>query len=185
MAQRLPRCSIFCLLLSLVLMGASMAASHSSGGDKDYRIAPEDVLSVSVFDEPDLSVEEARVSVNGTISLPLIGPIHVAGMTTRQVAAKIRELLADGYLKNPRVGVSVVEYRFVYVSGAVKQPGGYNYQDGLTVQRAIVLAGGLDERASEDKITITHEGDEDHPVRVDMNDLVRPGDVIHVGESFF
>ncbi len=152
---------------------------------KDYRIDSEDILSVSVFDEPDLSVDEARVSSNGTISMPLIGAVRVQGLTARQVARKIEKLLADGYLKNPRVSVSVTEYRFVYVNGAVKNPGGYNYQDGLTVQRAIVLAGGLDERASEDKITITHEGDEDHPIRVDMNDPVRPGDVISVGESFF
>ncbi len=170
---------------AVVLWMMVMVSPLLSAGERSYRIDSEDVLSVTVFDEPELSVEESRVSADGTISMPLLGAIKVKSLTTDQVEKKIAKLLSDGYLKNPRVNVSVVEYRFVYVNGAVKTPGGYNYQDGLTVQRAIVLAGGLDERASEDKITITHEGDVDHPIRVDMNDAVRPGDVISVGESFF
>jgi len=150
-----------------------------------YRISAEDVLRVTVFDEPDLSVEEARVATDGTIAMPLIGEVRVEGMTAGEIARRVEALLADGYLKKPRVSVSIYEYRQFYVHGEVEKPGGYSYQDGLTVQRAIVLAGGFTERASESKITLAREGEDDKGSPVSLNDLVNPGDVISVGESFF
>lgn len=150
-----------------------------------YRVAAEDVLKITVFDEPELSIDEARIASNGIVAMPLIGAVKVAGLTTEEIARRIEGMLADGYLKKPRVSVSIYEYRQFYVDGAVEKPGGYSYQDGLTVQRAIVLAGGFTERASESKITLSREGEPGTAVRVDLNQLVGPGDVIWVGESFF
>ena len=161
----------------MIWSGAAMA--------EDYRIEAEDVLNVKVFDEPELSVEEVRVSSTGSIAMPLLGEVSVSGLTTRQVSEKTRGLLLDGYLKNPRVSVSIYEYRQVFVNGAVKKPGGYSYQEGLTVQKAIVLAGGLNERASTSKITLIRESAPHVAVPVTMNTPVRPGDIISVGESFF
>ena len=166
------------LWLLILLVGGSAWAA-------DYKLAAEDVLSITVFDEPDLSVEEARIASNGVVAMPLLGEVKVTGMTTEQVAQHIESMLADGYLKKPRVSVSVFEYRQFYVHGAVEKPGGYSYQDGLTVQRAIVLAGGFTERASESKITLAREGAPNNAFPVTLNHQVRPGDVISVGESFF
>lgn len=178
MSPNLQWCRIlWCLLLALSLPG--MAAAE------DYRVDAEDVLNVKVFDEPELSVDEVRVSPSGSIALPLLGEVSVAGLTTREIGSKIRTLLLDGYLKNPRVSVSIDEYRQVFVNGAVKKPGGYSYQEGLTVQKAIVLAGGLDERASTSKITVIRESAPHVAVPVTMNHPVKPGDIISVGESFF
>jgi len=167
-------------LLALLLLGLVSLAYADN-----YRVASEDVLSITVFDEPDLSIEEARVASNGIVAMPLIGEVRVAGLTTEQIAARVEEMLADGYLKKPRVSVSIFEYRQFYVHGAVEKPGGYSFQDGLTVQRAIVLAGGFTERASESKITLAREGSPEQAFPVTLNHLVRPGDVISVGESFF
>lgn len=167
------------LLLFLAVLATGSVAAEG------YRVAAEDVLRVTVFDEPDLSVDEARIAPNGVIAIPLIGEVGVAGLTTVQIARRIESLLADGYLKKPRVSVSIHEYRQFYVDGEVEAPGGYSYQDGLTVQRAIVLAGGFTERASRSKITLARESDPDNAFPVSLNDLVRPGDVISVGESFF
>ena len=95
-------------------------------------------------------------------------------------------MLADGYLKHPRVTVSISTYRQFYVHGEVKKPGGYNYLDGLTVQKAVALAGGFTERASESKITLQREKDPDNPMeKAKLNERVYPGDIITVGESFF
>lgn len=167
-------------LAILMVVGLSQCALASG-----YQVAPEDVLKITVFDEPDLSIEEARVGSDGVVAIPLIGEVQVTGLTTEQIARRVEGALADGYLKKPRVSVSIFEYRQFYVHGAVEKPGGYSYQDGLTVQRAIVLAGGFNERASETKITLAREGAPDNAFPVSLNHLVRPGDVISVGESFF
>ncbi len=167
--------------LTLYVLLAFCVASWAD----DYSVAAEDVLNITVYDEPELSVDAVRVSTSGTISLPLIGKISVGGLTTDRIAARIRDELADGYLKNPRVSVGVKEYRQFFVHGAVNEPGGYGYQEGLTVQKAVVLAGGFSERASEGKISLVRETDPGVSVRVTINQQVRPGDVITVGESFF
>ena len=167
------------LLLLLSLVGNLSAASLES-----YKLAANDQISVTVFGEPDLSLPKVRIAPNGTISMPLLGQIRVSGLTAAQVEEKITALLADGYLKKPGVTVSIAEYRLFYVSGEVRKPGGYGYRDGLTVQKAVSLAGGFSERADRDGITITHEGSTT-PTDAGLTDRIRPGDVINVKESFF
>jgi len=162
-----------------------LAVLPGLAGAGDYLVDAEDVLDLQVFDEPDLSVEGARVSTNGTIAMPLVGDVRVAGLTTAQIAAKVERLLANGYLKKPRVSVRIHQYRQVFVNGAVNNPGGYSYQEGLTVQRAVVLAGGFNERASEQKITLIREDRPEEKQQVGLNFPVKPGDIITVGESFF
>ncbi len=166
------------LLLIALMLGVAPAMA-------EYLVEAEDILNIKVFDEPDLSIEEARVSSEGTVALPLLGDVVVAGLTTAQIAARVEALLADGYLKKPRVSVSIDEYRPVFVNGEVKKPGGYSYQEGLTVQKAVVLAGGFTERASRSKITLVREDEPDKVRRVSLTTPVQPGDIITVGESFF
>lgn len=151
----------------------------------EYRVESEDILNIKVFEEPDLSIEKARISSEGTVALPLLGDVSVAGLTTAQITAKVEALLADGYLKKPKVSVSIEAYRQIFVHGEVKKPGGYSYQEGLTVQKAVVLAGGFTERASRSKLTLVREDAPDKPRRVSLTTPVQPGDIITVGESFF
>jgi len=175
--------SVFKLLRSFLFLGVFLLAEGVIAAE--YRVEAEDVLKITVFDEPDLSIDEARVSSDGIIALPLIDEISVKGLTTEQIARRVEKKLADGYLKKPRVSVTIFEYRQFFVHGAVEKPGGYSYQTGLTVERAIVLAGGLTERASDRKITLVREVEPEKVISVNMNQLVRPGDVISIGESFF
>jgi len=170
------------LVSLLLLLGASAAVS---GSLESYKLAADDQIAVTVFGEPDLSLAKIRIAPNGTISMPLIGQIRVSGLTAAEVEKKITALLADGYLKKPGVTVSIAEYRLFYVTGEVKKPGGYGYRDGLTVHKAVSLAGGFSERANRGKISITHEGSTKPTPRVKLTDRVRPGDVINVKESFF
>lgn len=171
--------------ITVLLCGLLALLALSSGALAGYVVASEDVLSVVVYDEPELSVKDARISSAGTLAMPLIGEIKVAGLSPEQIASKIEAVLADGYLKRPRVSVTIAEYRQFYVNGAVKKPGGYPYQEGLTVQRAVVLAGGLTERASTSKISVAREANSHASVPVTLNHPVGPGDVVTVGESFF
>lgn len=150
-----------------------------------YRLGADDVISVNVFDEPDLSLKETRVSSAGTIAMPLIGQINVKGLSISQAEETIHDLYLGDYLKNPDIAITIVEYRQFYVNGEVNKPGGYNYREGMTIQRAITLAGGFTERASRSKILLVRENSNGLPVTAELTTPVQPGDVITVEESFF
>lgn len=159
--------------------------SVSSQTLQSYTLGTDDVISVIVFDEPDLSSQETRVSSSGTISMPLIGQISVLGLTITEVEETIRLGYLGDYLKKPDINVSVVEYRPFYVNGEVEEPGSFSFREGMTVQRAISLSGGFSERAARGKIKIVRENNNGVEIKADLNTLVRPGDVITVDESFF
>lgn len=150
-----------------------------------YQIGPGDLLSVNVFGEEDLSLKEVRVATNSTISFPLLGEVSVRNMNVKEFENELIRLLKDGYLKKPVVTVSVIEYRLFYINGEVKKPGGYSFVDGLTVQKAVALAGGFTERASKDKIIIEYESVPGKVNKAGLNTAVNPGDIITVDESFF
>ena len=151
-----------------------------------YRIDAGDRVSITVYQEPDLSVGGARVKANGTIAVPLLGDLRVAGLTSQELQDLVTARLLDGYLKKPNVTVTIDSYRLYYIKGEVARPGGYSFVDGLTVAKAVALAGGFTARASQRSITLVRETDPDNPMEsVGINTAIRPGDIITVGESFF
>jgi polysaccharide biosynthesis/export protein VpsN len=162
-----------------------MAFASQAQELNQYRLGADDEISVNVFNEPDLSLAKTRVATNGTISMPLIGQVVVKGLTIDEVELKITKLYLGDYLKKPDVSVAIVEYRQFYVNGEVDKPGGYSYREGMTIQRAISLAGGFTERASRSKIRLMRENNPNNVINVDLNTPVLPGDVITVEESFF
>lgn len=168
------------------------AMAQAAGAQPDfdpadtYRIDTGDGISITVYGEPDLSLKDERVKGNGKISYPLLGDIQVRGRTASELQRLITEMLSDGYLKKPNVTVSIDTFRLFYIKGEVRNPGGFNYVDGLTVEKAVALAGGYTERASERNITVVREGDPTQRARQATPGMrIRPGDVITVGESFF
>lgn len=168
--------------LAIVL---SLSAQTSADEIDDYRISADDQISVIVFNEADLSVNKTRVSGNGTISMPLLGQVAIEGHTVTEVEQKITALLLDGYLKKPNVTVNITEYRPFYINGEIDKPGSYPYKKGLTVEKAVALAGGFTERASKKTISLVSEKDKQFIKAVALNDQIKPGDVITVSESFF
>lgn len=172
------------LLLPIVLL-LGLSTNSQAETQNSYQLSANDQISITIFNEPDLSLAKVRITTNGSISLPLIGQVKIQGLTTVGVEEKLTQLFTDGYLKKPAITVSIVEYRQFYVSGEVKRPGGYSYRDGLTVERAIALAGGFSKRASKGKINMAHEKNKDKITRVQLTDPVQPGDIITVEESFF
>ena len=82
--------------------------------------------------------------------------------------------------------VTINDYRNFFINGQVQRPGGYAFIPGLTVRKAVSLAGGFKERASQEKIFAIREDDPKQvPKKVDLNASVNPGDIITVEESFF
>lgn len=151
----------------------------------NYHVGAGDVLGIRVFGEPDLSLE-AKIPASGIISYPLLGELRVAGQTTAGVETLITKGLKGDFLVDPKVNVTVTEYRSYYVNGEVKTPGAYEYTPGLTVHRAISISGGFTERAARSRILIIKEKDPSRETqRVDLEDPVGPGDIVIVKESFF
>lgn len=172
---------VLCLLSILPLTNA-----YAQQADKDYKLSAGDVISIRVYDEPDLSFDKLLVGDNGAISYPFLGEVQVTPLTIDQVKQKLIAGLKPDYLIDPKVSVGIVEYRPFFINGQVKKPGGYPYQPGLTLRQAVTLAQGFTERASKTKIFVIPENSPDGTVKqVDLNYAVKPGDTITVEQSFF
>jgi len=162
----------------------------------DTTLGVGDVFSVQVFGEKDLS-GKYQVSATGTIDYPLVGSVKVAGLTPPQIAALLRQGLANGYLKEPSVSVFVDSYnsKKISVLGQVTKPGTFNYVDNMSIIEAITLAGGFTPIASKNKITVTRvTGGTSKRLTVPVEDigegrasnyLLRPGDIVFVPERIF
>lgn len=109
----------------------------------NYLLRPSDVVTITVFREPDLSVENTPVGADGMLSLPLIGSIKVDGLTARQLEQDIRNRLKPS-LVNPVVSVNIMQFgsHVVTVEGAVEKPGMYAFKPGTRLSGAISLAAG-------------------------------------------
>ena len=152
---------------------------------QSYRLGPNDSLQIEVFDEPDL-LTETTVSGHGTIKFPLLGELRVAGMTVKEVEEELARRLAEGYLKNPKLTVSIKQYRNFYVSGEARRPGAFPYREGITILKAITLAGGWTDRAVKDEAKVLRMvNGHQQMLIVGMEDSVQPDDIIIVPESFF
>ncbi|MGY4534476.1 protein involved in polysaccharide export with SLBB domain [Pseudomonas sp. TE3786] len=172
------------ILLSLMtLIVCQLAVAE---GDGQYKLASGDVVRITVYGEADLSFDEVRLNDAGTFSYPFLGQVKALGKTPNQIEELIADKLRDGYLKDPKVTVSVITYREFYISGEVQKPGGYPYQPGLTLQRAIALAGGLTERASTKRVTIVRgNGETRQGEKATLETAILPGDTITIEQGFF
>lgn len=151
-----------------------------------YKLAAGDVISIRVLGEDEFTREKIRLTDAGTVSFPAIGEIKVLGRTVGDLEAIIVAGLKGRILVNPKVSVQIEEYRPFYVNGMVDKPGGYPFQPGLTVRKAVSLAGGFKERASPSKIFVIREDDPSQRAqKVDLNTFIGPGDILTVEESFF
>jgi len=122
---------------------ATQTATQASADVPDgYLLGEGDRISIQVFDEPDLTME-SQLGASGTINYSYLGDLQVAGKTSQQVERQITQLLQDGYLVNPSVNVTILGYRPFFINGEVRSPGSYPYQPGLTLDKAIALAGGF------------------------------------------
>lgn len=150
-----------------------------------YRLGQGDRIAIQVFDEPDLTME-TTVGASGVINYSYLGDLQVAGRTPAELERTIADTLRDGYLVNPSVNVSIVQFRPFFINGEVRSPGSYPYQPGLTMNKAIALAGGLTDRASTRRMFVVRAQSESQaPERVGGNAPINPGDTISIQEGFF
>ena len=169
------------LVLLCVFLLSALAAAESS-----YLLNAGDAIRIHVYGEPDLTFNHVLVGQNGVIAYPFLGELEVAGTSVSQLQTVLVEGLRPDYLVDPRVSVSIVKYRPFFVNGEVRNPGGVDFQPGLTLHKAIALVGGFSERADKDDLYVIADSDPDRKeIKVELNYRVQPGDIINVKQSFF
>lgn len=112
----------------------------------DYRIGPKDLLEITVFMLPELT-QTVRVAEDGSITMPLLGKVEVAGQTAQELEQKLASILDKQYTKDARVTVFIKEYQKISILGAVGRPGQYELVGPTTLLQAIAQAGGLTAQA--------------------------------------
>lgn len=172
--------------LGLLFLLAFCSTATAASTDADYKLAAGDVLRITVFGEPELSFKKIRLNDAGTFSYPFLGEINALGLTPNQVEKKLVDGLKQGYLVDPKVSLSQIEYRPFYINGEVQKPGSYPFVPGLTLEKAIALGGGLTERASMKRVTILR-GSGGPPLtdNITRTTVIAPGDTISIAQGFF
>ena len=202
--KHLARLALIGLLAMLgpIAIAVEATPNTSDSASDIYRIGKDDIVQISVWRNPELSVT-VPVRPDGRISVPLVGDVLVADRTPDEVSTDIEAKLAT-YVRDPQVSVILTELRSheylsrVRVTGAVRQPISVPYREGMTVLDAVLAAGGVTEFASADSTKLFRRDKADTletlPVKLDRlmkkgdlenNLALRPGDIITVPERAF
>jgi len=165
---------------------APLAQTGSTADLAAYRLGSGDKLRITVYNEPALTGEYS-VTPAGAVAFPLIGAVNVANHTIEQVTADITHRLDGGYVQDPRVSIEVLNFRPFYILGEVNKPGEYPYSSGLTVEKAVALAGGFTYRANSKVVFVRrNNGPDEGSVSLRGTPVgVQPGDTIRIGERYF
>ena len=172
---------------------AEKPPSVNRGVPDDYIIGEGDVLHISVWKEPDASVQSAVVRPDGKISMPMLKEVQVSGLTPSQAEKNITEQLVKFIsAADVTVIVSAINSKKIYVVGAVKNEGPIPYTYRMTILQAISEAGGLTDYAKKKKIyVLRHENGRDYRLpfdydaalrgaRMELNVPMLPGDTLVV-----
>ena len=137
---------------------AAGGESQSGAGSRIFTIGTGDVLQVSVWQEPDASIQAIQVRSDGRITLPFVKEIMVSGLTTSELETQITERLKP-YLKNPQVSgmLKDINSEKVYILGAVKHESAIPLKSSMTILQALAEAGGLTDYAKKKKIYLLRE----------------------------
>ena len=151
-----------------------------------YRLKPGDKLKIAVFNEPDLT-GEFQVEDGGKIAFPLVGEVQAAGLSVNDFQSNLARQLQQGFVRNPRVTIDLINLRPINVIGEVRNAGQYAYRPGLTIQDTIAMAGGYTYRANTNTVYLRRsDQSSDVTVPVGRSKLtVLPGDNIRVPERYF
>lgn len=186
MKNVLTTVSVFLVALVLVACSSSKTVQIPESADAavlaEYRIGVGDSLSINVWRNPEMSIN-VPVRPDGKISMPLIGDVMAADLTTGQLSQNITNSLTT-YIKSPQVTVIVANpsssdfQRRVRITGAVQNPQSLPYREGMTVLDLVLLAGGPNQFASPNKAKLYRKVNNElkvYPVKLD--DLIEDGDV--------
>ncbi|MFZ2997094.1 polysaccharide biosynthesis/export family protein [Sphingobium sp.] len=195
-------------LLLLMLLGGCATVEDAPRGDAayavmpappavgvDYHIAPDDIIRIRIYHEPDLSLEDAQVTAAGMIRMPLIGDVSVAGLSATEAGDVIAGQYSRHILVSPQVSVFVKKAvgRRITVDGEVREPGLFPLDARLTLSQAVALAKGPTRLASLAQIVVVRQSDGQRQAAMfDLSAIrkgqapdpeILPGDTVIVGLS--
>jgi polysaccharide export outer membrane protein len=181
---------LFCALLAVSMIAGCSSYKPAPAAfhkilEEPYRLGAGDRVRVTVFEQQGLT-NTYSVDQSGYLSFPLVGAIPARGHTAQQLEGEIAAKLRQGYLRDPDVTVEVDRYRPIFVMGEVGAAGQYSYVPGLTVQKAVAIAGGYSARANQGSVDITRDvNGKVITGRVTTSDPLLPGDTVYVRERLF
>ena len=183
--------------MALFVLSVSTCRAQDSGSN--YRLSPNDLIEMRVFQEPDLD-SRVRIGGDGSVTLPLVGTVPLGGKTVNEASDFLRRKYGERFLVNPQLTVTVTDYskkRFT-VLGQVQSPGSYSMPDNedVTLLQAIGMAGGYTRLAEPANVTVKRiENGAESLMKLNAKRMarggasaafkIRPGDVISVAESMF
>lgn len=172
-----------------LLAGLAVAAGNGvyaqSAGLEDYRLGPGDRLKVTIFGHPQES-GEFEVDGSGNLAYPLLGRVPARGKTLPALQEFIRVELDKKFIVDPRVSIEVLNYRPFYIYGEVNKAGSYPYVSGLTIRRAVAIAGGFTRRARREPVMLIRERENGvEKLKSEIDIPVLPGDIIEVRRRLF
>ncbi len=149
----LPVACALAVFLIIFLIGDALPGLVAQA--TDYMLGPQDVVTITVYDQADLSGKFA-IEADGTFSFPLIGRIKGGGLTLRALEIELKKRLADGFFRNPQVSVAVEQYRSqrIFIVGEVRSPGTYPLTGDMTLIEAIARAGSATPSASGEVLVV-------------------------------
>lgn len=198
---------LYALGFALFLLQAGAIGAET---EEVYLIGREDLLDITVWQSPDLT-KSVTVEFDGAIDYPILGRIPISGLTPKEVEKTIQARLAQGYVKNPQVSVSVKEYnsKKILVFGGASKPGLYKLKGKIPVLELLFMVGGVTADAKRMTIirppsisayaipsAISHSSEEppslgeDTAIEVDLISLLSKGDLsqnilIHPGDTVY
>ena len=183
---------VFLQWVVLCLSGAAFAQQVTGEAvpplgtsDMTYQLDYGDRIKINVFNQPELS-GEYTLDGDGRFSMPLIGTVEAAGMTSAELEQHLVERYKPDYLVNPRIFIQVLNYRPYYLIGEVRGTGAFPYRAGMTYMQAIAIAGGFTYRAKQDHVFVIRGDDpEQDEIKLSVEEKVKPGDIIRVAERLF
>ncbi|MDP2644554.1 MAG: polysaccharide biosynthesis/export family protein [Desulfobacterales bacterium] len=169
-------CLILLTFFSTIVRSADI---EKPAGPEPYRIAAGDILRITTWKEPDFTIDDIVVRIDGRITFPLLDDIMAAGRSTLELKNDIATRLAK-YVENPFVTVTVKspEGQKFYVLGEVVRTGEYKLVKNLTILQAFALAGGFTAWASKSEIILLRsENQKDVIIRIDYKNIVKGKDL--------
>lgn len=166
--------------------GSTAARPIGTGTPDANGIQPGDQVKITLANDKDLT-GTYTVSDAGIVTMPLLGPIRIAGYPPVQAADAIASALVSGGLfRNPTVTVEVLTLRPFYILGEVNKPGQYAYTPGISLFGAVATAGGYTYRANTGRVFIRKPNETaEREFELNADIAVMPGDVIRIPERYF
>jgi protein involved in polysaccharide export with SLBB domain len=188
-------CSVL-LAVALQVSGCSSPGDHGPATQADMEAATAaatavprfqggEKIRINVYGEPTLS-GDYDIDPNGVVSLPLAGTVRAVGLTQPEFEQELAKKFKSEYLKNPKVTVTILQFRPIYIVGEIAKQGEFPYKPGLNILTAMALAGGGTYRANRNYVLIQHIGEtatKEYPQSATT--MILPGDLIKIPERYF